>query len=217
LASKEEQARINRIIEILETTYPKSQSTLQARTPLEILVATILSAQSTDTQVNLVTSKLFQKYSNAKDFATANLSQLQKDIFAVGFYRQKARFIKYACQMIIKEFNGKVPHTMEALLQLHGVGRKTANIVLNRAFNVVVGIAVDTHVFRIAHRLGLSKGHNPIQVERDLMKKIPEEFWGHINGLFITHGRHLCDARNPQCEICPLNSLCPYAIKNGDI
>lgn len=178
-------------------------------------MATILSAQSTDIQVNRVTSKLFQKYRNAKDFATADLSQLQQDIYAVGYYRQKARFIQNACQMIIEVFDGKVPHTMEELLQLPGVGRKTANIVLNRVFGVVVGIAVDTHVFRIAHRLGLSTGHNPLQVERDLMEKLPQETWGLINGLFITHGRHLCDARNPQCVICPLNSLCPYATMAG--
>lgn len=207
---KEEQARAQRIIEILEAYYTESHSTLSARTPLELLIATILSAQSTDIQVNRVTSKLFQKYHNAKDFATANLSHLQKEIYAVGYYRQKANFIKRTCQMIIDEFNGKVPKTMEKLLQLPGVGRKTANIVLNRAFGIVIGIAVDTHVFRIANRLGLSTGHDALQVERDLMAILPQDVWGRINSLFITHGRHICFARNPKCVICPIKSLCQY-------
>lgn len=203
-----------RIIEILEAYYPESHLTLEARTPLQLLVATILSAQSTDIQVNRVASRLFQKYHNARDFAAANLSQLQMEIRAVGYYRQKANFIKRTCQMIIEEFKGKVPETMEELLQLPGVGRKTANIVLNRAFGIVVGIAVDTHVFRIANRLGLSTGHNAIQVERDLMAILPQDVWGHINRLFITHGRHICFARNPKCVICPINSLCWYATIN---
>jgi len=214
LVDKEEQARVRRIIEILEDYYPKSYSTLDARTPLELLVATTLSAQSTDIQVNRVTSKLFQKYHDAKDFAAANLSQLQMEIYAVGYYRQKASFIKHACQMIIDEFNGKVPKTMDELLQLPGVGRKTANIVLNRAFGIVIGIAVDTHVFRVAHRLGLSTGQNAQQVERDLMAILPQDVWGRINRLFIAHGRHLCVARNPKCVICPMNSICQYATIN---
>ncbi len=215
MVNRGEHAKIKRIIKILKDTYPESHSTLQSKSPLELLIATILSAQSTDIQVNRVTSKLFKKYCNAEDFATTDLSQLQKDIYTVGYYRQKARFIQNTCKMILEVFNGKVPRTMDELLQLPGVGRKTANIVLNRAFNVVIGIAVDTHVFRIARRLGLSKGNNPLQVERDLMEKLPREIWGHINRLFITHGRQLCTARKPRCVICPLNSLCSYATMTG--
>jgi endonuclease-3 len=175
-----------------------------------LLVATILSAQSTDAQVNRVTRRLFRKYRRLQDFAKADLEQLQRDIFEVGYYRQKARFVQAACRMLIDQFNGKVPHTMEELLQLPGVGRKTANIVLSRAFGVVEGIAVDTHVFRIARRLNLSAGRTPEKVERDLMDRLPRGSWSRINHLFITHGRQLCLARNPKCDLCPLKSLCPF-------
>lgn len=210
MAIAEEKARTRRIVALLEKTYPRRSTTLLAKSPLQLLVATILSAQSTDAQVNRVTRRLFRKYRRLQDFAKADLEQLQRDIFEVGYYRQKARFVQAACRMLIDQFNGKVPHTMEELLQLPGVGRKTANIVLSRAFGVVEGIAVDTHVFRIARRLNLSAGRTPEKVERDLMDRLPRGSWSRINHLFITHGRQLCLARNPKCDLCPLKSLCPF-------
>jgi endonuclease-3 len=183
---------------------------LKARSPLQYLVATILSAQSTDIQVNRVTAKLFQKYRTPEDYVSADPLQLQQDIFQVGYYRQKTKHLQGACRVILEEFGGKVPRTMDELVRLPGVGRKTANIVLHRAFGVIEGIAVDTHVFRIARRLGLSDGKNPPQVEQDLMAILPKSQWGHINRLFIAHGRTRCTARNPKCSTCPLNTLCPY-------
>lgn len=210
LVSTEEKARARRIVDLLESAHPEKSTTLLARSPLQLLVATILSAQSTDAQVNRVTRRLFRKYRSVQDFARANLEQLQRDIFEVGYYRQKARFVLAACRMLIEQFNRKVPRTMKELLQLPGVGRKTANIVLSRAFGVVEGIAVDTHVFRVARRLNLSVGRTPQQVERDLMDRLSRESWSRINQLFITHGRRLCVARHPKCNLCPLKSLCPY-------
>ena len=199
-----------KIVLLLEGTYPESRSTLVARNPFEILIATILSAQSTDAQVNKVTTRLFQKYRTVEHFATADIHELESDIFAVGNYRQKARYIQKTCQLLIQNFGGKVPKTMKELLSLHGVGRKTANIVLARAFGVVEGIAVDTHVFRISRRLELSHGQTPEKVEQDLMRILPPEKWGIINQLFITLGRRICKARYPICDSCPIFSQCPY-------
>jgi endonuclease-3 len=170
----------------------------------------MLSAQSTDVQVNKVTVKLFKKYRTLQDYASVDPLQLQQDIFQVGYYRQKTKHLQAACRFIIEEFDGKVPRTMDELIRLPGVGRKTANIVLHRAFGVVEGIAVDTHVFRISRRLGLSEGKNPTQVEQDLMAILPKTQWDRINQLFIAHGRTRCIARNPKCNTCPLNILCPY-------
>ena len=203
-------AHAKEIIRLLEYHYPQKPLMLKARSPLQYLVATILSAQSTDVQVNQVTKKLFQKYKTPQDYALADPEQLQQDIFKVGYYRQKTKHLRGACRVILEEFNGKVPQTMEELIRLPGVGRKTANIVLHRAFGVIEGIAVDTHVFRIARRLGLSDGKNPNQVELDLMELLPRNQWGRINQLFIAHGRTRCTARSPKCGSCPLNVLCPY-------
>ncbi len=201
------------IIKILEGHYPQEPLTLKARSPFQYLIATMLSAQSTDVQVNQVTKELFKKYRTPKDFASVNPRQLQQDIFKVGYYRQKTKHIQASCRMLIEEFDGKVPQTMEELIRLPGVGRKTANIILNRAFGIVEGIAVDTHVFRISRRLGLSKGKNPNQVERDLMELLPHDQWNRINRLFIAHGRTRCTARNPKCQTCPLNTLCPFGVE----
>lgn len=209
-----EKTRALHIIEILEVQYPQEPLMPKARTPLQYLVATMLSAQSTDVQVNKVTTELFKKYRTPEDYAFADPIQLQQDIFQVGYYRQKTKHLQATCHLLIDEFNGKVPQTMEELIRLPGVGRKTANIVLNRAFGIVEGIAVDTHVFRIARRLGLSEGQNPTQVEKDLMELLPPNLWSRINRLFILHGRTLCTARNPQCKTCPLNTLCPYSAAN---
>jgi len=202
------------IIELLEVHYPQEPLMPKARTPLQYLVATMLSAQSTDVQVNKVTTELFKKHRTPEDYASADPLQLQQDIFQVGYYRQKTKHLQATCRMLIEEFDGKVPHTMEELIRLPGVGRKTANIVLNRAFSIVEGIAVDTHVFRIARRLGFSEGQNPTQVEKDLIELLPRNLWGRVNRLFISHGRTLCTARNPKCRTCPLNTLCPYAAAN---
>jgi endonuclease-3 len=204
------ETRALQIVQLLEETYPESRPTLTARNPFEVLIATILSAQSTDAQVNRVTQQLFRKYRTPESFAAADLHQLELDIFAVGYYRQKARYIQTTCQMLIQQFDRKVPRTMDELLSLHGVGRKTANIVLTRAFGIVEGIAVDTHVFRISRRLELTAGSTPEKVEQDLMKIFPKQQWSIINQLFITFGRHICQARDPRCNICPIFSLCPY-------
>lgn len=198
-------------VELLEAAYADLGLTLRWENPLELLVATILSAQSTDIQVNRVTQRLFQRYHTAADYAEADLGRLEEEIRGVGYHRQKARHIKEACRLILKEFGGEVPRTMKELLRLPGVGRKTANIVLNRAFGVVEGIAVDTHVFRVSRRLGLSSSHTPAQVEQDLMALLPKEKWGRINRLFIAHGRRICRARQPLCHICPVKKLCPSA------
>ncbi len=211
LVTFKDKARALHIIEILEVQYPQEPLMPKARTPLQYLVATMLSAQSTDVQVNQVTANLFKKYRTAKDYASADPLQLQQDIFRVGYYRQKTKHLQATCRMLIEEFDGKVPQTMEQLIQLPGVGRKTANIVLNRAFGVTEGIAVDTHVFRISRRLGFSEGRNPNTVEKNLMELLPYEQWSRVNRLFIAHGRSLCTARNPKCKICHLNTLCPYA------
>ena len=213
MANKEEKARALQIMTILEAHYPQEPLTLRARSPFQYLIATILSAQSTDVQVNQVTAKLFKKYRTPADFVNADPVELEQDIFKVGYYRQKTKHIQAACRMLLNEFEGEVPSTMDALLRLPGVGRKTANIILNRAFGTVEGIAVDTHVFRLSRRLGLSEGKYPNHVEKDLMDLLPHEYWNRVNRLFIAHGRARCTARKPQCSKCPLNTLCPYALE----
>ena len=213
MAKSNEKARALQIITLLKAHYPQEPLTLQARSPFQYLIATILSAQSTDVQVNQVTVELFKKYHAPTDFANADPLELEQDIFKVGYYRQKTKHIQAACRMLLNEFEGEVPSTMDALLRLPGVGRKTANIILNRAFGVVEGIAVDTHVFRLSRRLGLSKGKYPNQVEKDLMDLLPHEYWNKVNRLFIAHGRTCCTARKPQCPKCPVNTLCPYALE----
>lgn len=214
MVTMNDNTRALQIFELLELHYPQEPLTLAARTPLEYLVATMLSAQSTDIQVNRVTSNLFRKYHSPEDYAFANPLQLQQDIFQVGYYRQKTKHLQATCRMLLEDFNGEVPQTMDELIRLPGVGRKTANIVLNRAFGKVAGIAVDTHVFRISRRLGLSQGKTPTLVEQDLMALIPRKLWNRINRLFIAHGRTLCIARKPKCNICPLNTHCPYGAAN---
>jgi endonuclease-3 len=210
-----EQIHALQIIKILEAHYPQEPLMPKARTPLEYLVATMLSAQSTDVQVNQVTNELFKKYRTPEDYAFADPLELQQDIFRVGYYRQKTSHLQRACRMLIEEFNGQVPDSMEELIRLPGVGRKTANIVLNRVFGIVEGIAVDTHVFRLSRRLGLSAESSPDKVEKDLMAVLPRKQWGRVNRLFIAHGRNLCMARNPRCDLCSLNGLCPYAAEQS--
>jgi endonuclease-3 len=201
-----------RIITILEETYPNIKGTsLSWKTPLDLLVATILSAQSTDYQINKVTETLFKKYRKASDYAYAPREQLEEDIRSSGFFRRKADAIREACKVITEEYGGEVPASMEKLTRLKGVARKTANIVLANAFGIVEGIAVDTHVWRLAHRLGFTEQKNRDKIERDLMEVFPQEKWLAVNYLLITHGREICYAKKPKCKDCILNKLCPSA------
>lgn len=204
--------RVKEIINRLEKTYPSViGSSLKWYTPLDMLISTILSAQSTDVQINKVTKTLFKKYKTAEDYAYAPREQLEEDIRPSGFFRRKAQHIQEACRMIVEEYDGKVPDTMEKLTKLKGVARKTANIVLGNAFGKIVGIAVDTHVWRLSHRLGFTTKKNRDKIEQDLMKIIPREKWLAVNYLLIAHGRRVCTAKKPDCEHCMLKDLCPSA------
>ncbi len=201
-----------RIISLLEEEYPEVRGTsLNYRSPLEILVATILSAQSTDMQINKITAELFKKYMTAADYANVSREELEEDIRSSGFFRRKAAFIQEVTRVISEEHGGEVPASMEGLTALKGVARKTANIVLGSAFDIVEGIAVDTHVWRLAHRLGLSDKKNRDKIEVDLMEVFPREKWLAVNYLLIEHGRRVCDAKKPDCENCILTELCPSA------
>jgi endonuclease-3 len=200
--------RTGRILRRLESAYPNAECSLDFRNPLELLIATILSAQCTDARVNIVTKKLFRKYRSADDYAAAAPEELENDIRSTGFFRNKARNIQTACRMLRDTFNGSVPDTMEELLKLPGVARKTANVVLGTAFRKAEGIVVDTHVFRVSKRLDLSRAQTPENVERDLMAILPRNRWIAFSHQAILHGRMLCKARKPLCPQCPLESLC---------
>ncbi len=204
--------RAHEVIRRLEEEYPSVEGTeLTHHTPLELLVATVLSAQATDTQINKVTKELFKKYKTAEDYATVQREELEQDIRSSGFFRRKADAIQTLSQTLIDEHGGQVPDTMEELVNLKGVGRKTANIVLAGSFGKIVGIAVDTHVHRLSRLLGLSDQKNPVKVERELMELFPQEKWWAVNYMLITHGRRVCDAKKPNCEGCLLTDLCPSA------
>ena len=203
--------RVREIINLLEDEHPDAKIALNYTNPLELLVATILSAQCTDQRVNIVTKKIFKKYRRIEDYANADLKELEEDIRPTGFYRNKAKNIKKCCQTLVDKFDSKVPKTMEEMLKLAGVARKTANIVLSNAYDVIEGIAVDTHVRRLAKRLELSEHENPNKIEADLMKIVPKTHWKEITDLLIFHGRRICVARKPKCGICVLNKLCPSA------
>ncbi len=201
-----------RIITLLEEAYPDVGGTsLNWETPLDLLVATILSAQSTDEQINKVTKTLFEKYRKAADYAYAPREQLEEDIRSSGFFRRKAEAIQEACRVIVEEHGGEIPASMEELTILKGVARKTANIVLGNAFGIVEGVAVDTHVWRLSQRLGLTEQKNREKIERDLMAVFPREKWLAVNYLLIEHGRRACNAKKPRCGECVLNGLCPSA------
>jgi len=202
---------VQKIIQLLAEEHPDAKIALHYSNPLELLVATILSAQSTDKIVNEVTKTLFKKYRKADDYANADLKELEKDIKSTGFYRNKAKYLKRMGQMLVEKFWSKVPKTMDELTTLPGVARKTANIVLSNAFQVVEGIAVDTHVRRLSQRLGLSENKDPNKIERDLMKLVPKEQWAKLNDLLIFHGRRVCTAKKPKCKECAVNKLCPSA------
>ena len=201
--------RVEKIINLLKKEYPSIKLALKFNNPLELLVATILSAQCTDERTNRVTGNLFKKYKNVEDYAKADLKIFEQDIKQTGFYKNKAKNIISACSQVIEKFKGKVPKTMEELTTLPGVGRKTANVVLTFSFGKTEGISVDTHVRRLSQRLGLSKNNDPNKIEQDLMKIIPKKDWGNFSCLLMGHGRKICLAKKPFCEKCILKHLCP--------
>jgi len=207
--------RVKKIIRILSKEIPDSTIALKFSNPLELLIATILSAQCTDVKVNQVTLDLFKKYRTAKDYAESNLGTLEEEIRPTGFYRNKAKSVQKCCQELVKRFGGEVPKTLDELVTLPGVGRKTANVLLANAFGIP-GIAVDTHVHRVSRRIGLTKNDDPVKIEFDLMEIVPKEAWGHFSNLLIWHGRKTCVARKPLCGICPIRKECDYGsnVKN---
>ncbi|MEM2968638.1 MAG: endonuclease III [Candidatus Bathyarchaeia archaeon] len=211
----EPKERVLKIIELLDKEHADAKIALNYTNPLELLVATMLSAQCTDERVNMVTKALFKKYKRAEDYAQADLKELEQDIKSTGFYHNKARNLKKCCQMLVEKYDSQVPKTMAELLELPGVARKTANIVLSNAFGVVEGIAVDTHVCRLAQRLGLSNTDDPDKIEKDLMNIVPRDKWARITDLLIFHGRRVCAAKKPDCPKCVLNKICPSAFTFG--
>jgi endonuclease-3 len=207
----EPKARTTKIIQLLEKEHPDAKIALNFSNPLELLVATMLSAQTTDVRVNLVTKSLFKKYTKPEDYANARLSELEEDIRSTGFYHNKAKNLQKTGQLLVEKFHSQIPKTMEEMLELPGVARKTANIVLFNAYGITAGIAVDTHVRRLAQRLGLSDKKDQGKIEQDLMQLLPKEQWMHLTDLLIFHGRRVCDAKKPNCTGCVLNKICPSA------
>jgi len=197
------------IIRRLKKEYPEPKTALHFKTPFDLLVATILSAQATDVLVNKVTESLFRKYKTVKDYANVSLEALQKDVSSINFYKTKARNIQAAAKIIIEKFNSKVPKSMEELVTLPGVARKTANIILSNAYGINEGVAVDTHVKRLAYRLGLTRNEDPVKVEKDLIELTPKEEWANLSHLLIYHGRKICQAKTPKHQECVLYNICP--------
>ena len=196
------------MIELLAVEHADAAIALTFRNPLELLISVMLSAQTTDVNVNRVTEKLFVKYSKPEDYLAVPQEELERDIFATGFYRQKARSLRGTMRLLLDEFGGEVPRTMDELLRLPGVARKTANVV-SAELGQPQGVVVDTHVRRLSQRLGFTKEEDPVKIERDLVRLVPREDWGRFPHLMIWHGRRVCDARRPRCEDCPVNDLCP--------
>ena len=208
-----EDKRAREIIRLLKREYPDARCSLNYETPLELLVATILSAQCTDERVNIVTADLFRKYRTCEDYASAPPEELERDIHSTGFYRNKAKAIQATCRALSERHGGSVPRTMGDLLQLHGVARKTANVVLGNAYGAPSGVVVDTHVSRLAARLGLSAEKTPEKIEQDLNAVVPKKDWVVFPHLLIAHGRKICKARKPLCGECVLAALCPSAFR----
>ncbi len=206
-------APVGEVISRLKEEYPGAKTELNWRTPLDLLVATMLSAQSTDVRVNGVTETLFERYRSARDYANASPEALEEEIRPVGFFRNKARALRAMARMLVEEHGGEVPRTMEELVRLPGVGRKTANVVLGNAFGVDEGVVVDTHVRRLSNRLGLSHERDPEKIERDLLRVVPEGERTLFSHLLIFHGRRVCKARKPDCPGCVLNHVCPSAFE----
>lgn len=204
------------LIHHLETLYPDANCELVHRNSFELLIAVILSAQSTDKLVNEVTKDLFVKYPTPEDFLQLTQEELEHELRRIGLFRSKAKHILETCRILVEKYGSQVPNDYEALVSLPGVGRKTANVVMSTAFGVPA-IAVDTHVDRLAHRLGLSKATNVLNTEKDLMKKLPKEKWTFAHHALILHGRRVCSARNPKCHICPMQEICTHFIKEGKV
>jgi endonuclease-3 len=202
-------ARLKKIIAGLQTAYPDAHCELNFSNPLELLIATILSAQCTDKRVNFVTAELFKKYRSAADYAQAPAAVLERAIMSTGFFRNKTRSIQAACRALVERHRGQVPKTMEELIELGGVGRKTANVVLGNAFGVNSGVVVDTHVARLSQRLGLTRQKDPAKIEQELMELVPQEQWTLFSHWLIWHGRRRCYARNPDCANCEIKQVCP--------
>lgn len=208
-ALKNSKKRLKKVILLLKKYYPNATCALDYKSPIQLLVATILSAQCTDVRVNQVTKKLFKKYSTVTDLANINLKILEKLIYSTGFFRSKARNIQLACQKIQRDFKGQVPSKLKDLLMLPGVGRKTAHVILGNAFQISSGIVVDTHVKRLSYRLGFTKAKNPQKIEQDLIKLVPNSNWIYFSHALILHGREICKARAPRCHVCFLAEICP--------
>lgn len=209
---KKEERRIGELLKRLDSEYPDVECALHHVNPYQLLVATILSAQCTDKRVNIVTPALFKKYPNPRKLATADELHLQEIIHSTGFFRNKAKNLIGAARRMVQDFSGCVPRTMEDLLKLDGVARKTANVVLGTAFAISCGVVVDTHVKRLSHRLGLSSQKDPNRIEKDLMSKVPQDHWIAFSHQLIHHGRRVCGARKPKCTECVLADLCPYRL-----
>lgn len=205
----ENKKKILEILKKLKKEYPEPKTALNYRNPFELLVATILSAQTTDVHVNKVTENLFKKYKTINDYANTKLEILKKDLSSINFYNNKAKNIQASAKIIIEKFNAKVPKTMQELVTLPGIARKTANIILSNAYGINEGIAVDTHVKRLSYRLGLTKHEDPVKVEKDLIEITPKEDWGNISHLLIFHGRKICQAKKPKHKECVLYDICP--------
>lgn len=199
-----------KIIEILKKAYPDAKCSLDFKTPFELGIAVMLSAQCTDDRVNKVTPEIFKKYNTAKDFINLETEQIEKMIYTCGFYKNKAKNIKLYAEKIENEYNGSLPETMEELVKLPGIGRKSANVIMLEAFNNPCGIAVDTHAKRISNRMGLSKEKDPSKIEKDLLKIIPKKYYKDVNHLLVWHGRKTCVAQKPKCEECPVKDRCNY-------
>lgn len=205
---------INKFIEILKSTYPDATCSLDFKTPFQMVVAVMLSAQCTDERVNKTTPQLFERCKTIKDFADIDINELETIIHPCGFYKNKAKNIKLCATQILENFNGEVPQTMDELLTLAGVGRKSANVILLEVFGIANGIAVDTHAKRISNRIGLSHEKEPEKIEQDLLKIFPPNYLKDINHLFMWHGRNTCDSRNPNCNNCTVKDFCEYYKKN---
>lgn len=205
--------RTQSILKVLRKEYPDAKTPLVHKDPVQLLIATILSAQCTDERVNMVTPALFRRYKNAKDLANAKRTELEKLIHSTGFYRAKAKNIIGCCRGLVEKYNGEVPKSRDALVELPGIGRKTANVVLGEIWDIP-GVVVDTHVKRLAFRLGLTKNTDPVKIEQDIMKLLPEKDWNDLSICLVFHGRRVCFARKPACEKCPLSPFCPkFGIK----
>ncbi len=206
-------AKARKILFILKKEYPDSRCSLHFKSPFQLLIATILSAQCTDARVNQVTQLLFEKYPAPENFAQADPAEIEQDIRSTGFYKNKAKSIQACAKELVEKYGGAVPDDLEKLVKLRGVGRKTANVVLGTAFGKQA-VVVDTHVTRISNRLGLTKEENPVKIEFDLMKAVPREDWTNLAHLFIDHGRAVCKAPTPRCELCKLTKYCDYFVKS---